>query len=124
MRFNRQGKHLRRVSPCPVSIHTHARPLSCRGHLVCTQSMDPLTFARTYGFEATLRCQDRLIRRDQALAVGVTEPTLAGLLRRGRWKRVLPRVFAVGVDHMHPMVRVRSAWLWAGDDSVISGAAA
>jgi len=86
--------------------------------------MDPLTLACTYGLEATLRCQDRLIRRDQALAVGITEPTLAGLLRRGRWERVLPRVFAVGVDVMHPSVRVRAAWLWAGEDSVISGAAA
>ena len=86
--------------------------------------MDPLTLARTYGLKATLQCQDRLIRRDQALAVGITEPMLAGLLRRGRWERVLPRVFAVGVDVLHPSVRVRSAWLWAGEDSVIGGAAA
>ena len=88
------------------------------------ERMDPLTFARNYGLRATLQCQDRVIRRDQALAVGIREPTLAGLLRRGRWERILPRVFAVGVDVLHPLVRVRSAWLWAGDDSVIGGEAA
>lgn len=44
--------------------------------------------------------------------------------RRGRWERVLPRVFAVGVDPLDAAVRVRSAWLWAGEDSVVGGHAA
>lgn len=71
-----------------------------------------------------LRRQNGVIRRDQAITSGVSEAALAGKVRRGRWERVLPRVFAVGVDPLDPAVRVRAAWLWAGEDSVIGGTAA
>jgi very-short-patch-repair endonuclease len=71
-----------------------------------------------------LRQQNGVIRRDQAIAAGVTETALAGRVRRGNWERVLPRVFVVGVDPLDPVVRVRSAWLWAGEDCVIGGEAA
>lgn len=81
--------------------------------------MDPLTVARNYGLAGVLRGQNNVIRRDQAMAAGVSPQKLAGLLRRGRWERLLPRVFGVGVDHLDPTVRIRSAWLWAGEDAVI-----
>ena len=71
-----------------------------------------------------LRYQNGVIRRDQAIAAGVTEAALASRIRRGRWERVLPRVFVVEVDPLDPVVRVRSAWLWAGEDCVIGGEAA
>lgn len=71
-----------------------------------------------------LRLQNGVIRRDQALAAGVTEAAMAGKIRRGQWERILPRVFVVGVDPLEPVVRVRAAWLWAGEDCVIGGEAA
>jgi len=74
--------------------------------------------------EAVLRYQGGVIRRDQATAGGISAPKIAGLVRRGRWQRVLPRVFAADVDPLHAQVRVRAAWLWAGEDAVIGGNAA
>ena len=81
--------------------------------------MDPVIVAHTYGLAGVLRGQNNVIRRDQAIAAGVSPQKLAGLLRRGRWERLLPRVFGVGVDHLDPTVRIRSAWLWAGEGAVI-----
>ena len=71
-----------------------------------------------------LDLQDGLIRRDQAISAGMTRDQIGNELRRRRWVRVLPRVYAVGVDPRASRTRIRAAWLWAGPDSVLAGAAA
>jgi len=86
--------------------------------------VDPVAFARFLGLDAILRGQQGVIRRDQALAAGVATNRIDDLVRRRVWVRVLPRVFAVGIDHHHPRVRIRATWLWAGDTAVIAGEAA
>jgi len=83
-----------------------------------------VSYARVLGLENILRGQNGVIRRDQALAAGVTSSRVDDLLRRGRWVRVLPRVFAVDVDPASPRVKIRSTWLWAGNGAAISGCAA
>lgn len=74
--------------------------------------------------------QDRLIRRDQAIATGLTRTAIDGHLRRGRWSRVLPTVYltepaGAGIEtaKLHRRL-IRAAWMWAGDNAVIFGGAA
>lgn len=86
--------------------------------------MDPVAFARFLGLDAILHGQQGVIRRDQAIAAGLSRPRIDGLLRRRRWTAVLPRVYVVGGRTADPRVRVRACWLWAGDRAVIAGAAA
>ncbi len=76
------------------------------------------------GLDAVLRLQDGIIRRDQAMAAGLSGSTVASKVYRRHWVRVLPRVYAVDVDPASPTARVRAAALWAGDDAVIAGPAA
>ena len=83
--------------------------------------MDPLALAVHGGLDAVLQCQQRIIRRDQALAAGIAEPTLESPVSRGLWRRLLPRVYSVGADIADPAVRTRAGWLWAGEDSVVVG---
>ena len=78
--------------------------------------MDPLALAVHGGLDAVLQCQQRIIRRDQALAAGIAEPTLESPVSRGLWRRLLPRVYSVGADIADPAVRTRAGWLWAGED--------
>ena len=70
------------------------------------------------------RCQDGLLTRKQVLAAGVGVAELDALLRRGRWQRVLPQVYAVGPAPLDKRRWVRATYLWAGPDSVILGSAA
>lgn len=86
--------------------------------------MDPVAFARVLGLDAVLSNQQGVIRRDQAVAAGVPSTRIDDLVRRRVWVRILPRVFAVGVDPTNPHTRVRATWLWAGDSSTICGPAA
>jgi very-short-patch-repair endonuclease len=86
--------------------------------------MDLQTLARRYGLEAVLEFQDRLIRRDQAIAAGLAPVRVDDLLRRTRWTRVLPAVYLAGAQPLQLDQRIRAGWLWGGADSVIAGAAA
>lgn len=86
--------------------------------------MDGALLALHAGLDAVLMLQDGIIRRDQAMAAGLSGSTVASSVHRGRWIRVLPRVYAVGVDPAAPTSRVRSTALWAGDDAAITGEAA
>lgn len=86
--------------------------------------MDGTLLALHAGLDAVLRLQDGIIRRDQAMAAGLSESTLSSRVRRRSWIRVLPGVYAVDVDPCTPNSRVRATGLWAGDDSTISGSAA
>ncbi len=99
--------------------------------------MDVVAFARILGLSATLLEQDGVIRRDQAMAAGLTRHRVDGLVKRGRWVRVLPQVYASAdvfgqlpptaappLRRLPPRSRVRAVWLWAGPGAVIAGEAA
>jgi very-short-patch-repair endonuclease len=45
-------------------------------------------------------------------------------VRDGRWRRLHPGVVLVGGHRLTDEARVRAAWLWAGEGSTVSGAAA
>lgn len=86
--------------------------------------MKPVEFARVLGLGDILAGQNGVIRRDQAVAAGRNRSRIDDLIRRGRWQRLLPTVYAVGADPHGARVRVRATWLWAGDSAAITGAAA
>lgn len=69
-----------------------------------------------------LQRQDRLLTRRQVLANGLGAAEIDGHLRRGRWQRVLPQVYAVGPIPLDERGLIRATYLWAGRDSVILGA--
>ncbi len=60
--------------------------------------------------------------RRQVLAGGVGAAEIEGHLRRGRWQRVLPQVYAVGPVPLTARGMIRATYLWAGVDSVVMGA--
>jgi very-short-patch-repair endonuclease len=74
--------------------------------------------------DSVLLCQLQVIRRDQALAAGISMAKLDSLVARGRWRKMLPRVYSVGADCAATAVRIRAGWLWAGDDATVAGSAA
>ena len=86
--------------------------------------MDGALLALHAGLDAVLQLQDGIIRRDQAMAAGMSGSTVASNVYRMRWLRVLPRVYAVEVDPATPTSRIRATALWAGDDAVVTGTAA
>jgi very-short-patch-repair endonuclease len=73
-------------------------------HLVCRQ-----------GGVVTLR---------QAVACGLSAATVHRRARQKAWERLHPAVYLVGGHRLTDEVRVRAAWLWAGEGSVVSGPAA
>lgn len=101
------------------------------------ERMDVAAFARALGLEATLLEQNGVIRRDQALAAGLTRHQIDNLVKQDRWVRVLPAVYATTgafgeipataappLRRLEPRARVRAVWLWAGKEAVIGGEAA
>jgi len=86
--------------------------------------MDPVPFARVLGIDAILKGQNGVIRRDQALAAGLTRARVDDLVRRAQWVRLFPRVFLTTAGPVGARARVRACWLWAGDNSAIAGSAA
>jgi very-short-patch-repair endonuclease len=86
--------------------------------------MDPLILLDTFGIDFVLTEQRRVLRRDQALAAGFTAAQIGAALRRARWQRLLPRVYLTEAAEPTFAQRVLAAWLWAGTESLIAGAAA
>ena len=60
----------------------------------------------------------------QAAAHGYSPDRVRRRVRDGRWRRLHPGVVLVGGHRLTDEARVRAAWLWAGEGSVVSGAAA
>jgi hypothetical protein len=71
-----------------------------------------------------VRRQDGLLTRAQALAAGVPAWQIESLLRRGEWSRVLAGVYRAGSGPDADLQLIRAAHLWAGPDSIVTGAAA
>ena len=86
--------------------------------------VDCVTLALVADLESVLRIQDGVIRRDQALAAGLSESAVNGLVNRKCWVRLLPRVYSATTGDVGIRARIRATWLWAGEDSVIGGTAA
>jgi hypothetical protein len=77
------------------------------------------------GLTATLRAQDNVISRQQALACGMTRSTLAHRLRPGGpWQRLLPGVYLAQTGAPNVVQKDMAALLHAGSGSVLTGPAA
>jgi len=91
--------------------------------------MDLTHLARTYGLESTVRLQDGLITRAQALALGVQAHRIDRQLARRNWVRLLPGVYRCDDLETAPAgsagrACVRAGWLWAGQDATVALSAA
>ncbi len=60
----------------------------------------------------------------QAVAQGYSADRVHRQVRARRWRRLYPGVFLVGGHRLTDEARVRAAWLWAGEASVVTGPAA
>ncbi len=86
--------------------------------------MNPVAVARSLGLEAVAAGQQGVVRRDQALAAGLSRARIDDLVRRRRWLRLHPRVYFIGRAPVPTAARVHAAWLWAGESAVVAGRAA
>jgi hypothetical protein len=59
----------------------------------------------------------------QAVDLGMSRQTVTRRARDGSWRRLHPGVYLVGGHRLTDEVRVRAAWLWGGDQAVVSGPA-
>ncbi|WP_395728281.1 endonuclease domain-containing protein [Nakamurella sp.] len=71
-----------------------------------------------------IRRQCGLLTRSQALGAGVPAWQIEGFLRREQWSRVLPSVYLTNPGKLDDLGFIRAAQLWAGPDSIVTGAAA
>jgi very-short-patch-repair endonuclease len=60
----------------------------------------------------------------QAVELGMSAATVQRRVRQGSWTRLHPATYLVGGHRMTDEARIRAAWLWAGEQAAISGAAA
>src|SRR5262249_53935253 len=74
--------------------------------------------------EALLFRQDGLIRHDQLGPAGLSRAALRWRLDRGRWRRVLPRIYPTNGGGITPRQRLLAAQLYAGEQAQITGAVA
>lgn len=75
--------------------------------------------------QAWLRAQSGVIARWQALECGLTPKALDFRIRPGgRWQRVLPGVYIAVTGSISPEQREVAALLYAGKDSILTGAMA
>ena len=71
-----------------------------------------------------VRRQGGVVALRQAVVLGMSAATVQRRTREGTWERLHPAVYLVGGHRLTDEARVRAAWLWAGEKSVISGPAA
>lgn len=74
--------------------------------------------------DALLRDQAGVLSHAQAVACGVPPRTVSRRVTEGQWIRVLPRVYRMASHRYGDEARIRAAWLWLGDDALVSGPAA
>jgi very-short-patch-repair endonuclease len=68
--------------------------------------------------------QAGVLTHAQAVACGLPPRTVSRRVAEGRWVRVLPRVYRVASHRYGDEARVRAAWLWLGENALVSGPAA
>src|SRR5262245_51796200 len=74
--------------------------------------------------ETLLRSQRGLITRRQTLTCGWNDAMIHHQVRTGRWRRVLPAVYAGFTGELTLEQRRAASFLYAGTDSQITGIAA
>lgn len=74
--------------------------------------------------EELLVRQAGVVSRSQALHCGVSARTIARRRSSGVWRELFPGVYLVAGHRCTPEVRVRAAWLWAGERCTVHGPAA
>ena len=74
--------------------------------------------------EHLLRRQGGVIALRQAVAQGLSAQTVQRRAREAGWQRLHPAVYLVGGHRLTDEAWVRAAWLWAGEEATVSGAAA
>jgi very-short-patch-repair endonuclease len=68
--------------------------------------------------------QGGVVTLGQAVGLGLSRSTVQRRAREGAWRRLHSGVYLVGGHRLTDEVRVRSAWLWAGEEAAICGPAA
>ncbi len=94
-------RRCRGLFSCPTFLHNFCRRTCRPGSPVRVDCTSWASLAEV------LRLQNGVVRRDQAIAVGVTEPRWPAGSGGVNGNGCCPRVFAVGVDPLDPVVRVR-----------------
>ncbi|WP_060713206.1 type IV toxin-antitoxin system AbiEi family antitoxin domain-containing protein [Pseudonocardia sp. HH130629-09] len=102
------------AAPLPSALPTAAHGAVRRSRTA--RGADPL--ARLFA------AQDGLVTRAQALAHGLSTDQVDRRLAARRWIPVHPRVYRHAAHRPSERSRVRAAVLWAGEDAVLTGAAA
>jgi very-short-patch-repair endonuclease len=74
--------------------------------------------------ERVLERQAGVVTLAQALACGVCADVVQRRAAAGAWTRLYPAVYLAGGHRVTDEARVWAAWLWAGDDTVVSGRSA
>lgn len=74
--------------------------------------------------DSLLARQAGVISRGQALTTGLSPVAVDHRIRRRLWRPLHPQVYLVNGHRYDDEVRIRAAYLWAGDGAVLSGAAA
>ena len=74
--------------------------------------------------EHLLRRQCGVITLQQAVELGMSAQTVHRRAGEGTWQRLHPSVYLVGGHRLTAEARIRAAWLWAGENAAVSGAAA
>ena len=72
----------------------------------------------------TARRQGGLLHRTQLLAIGISDDALRYRVRKARWQRVLPGVYATFSGKLTPAQRKRAALLYAGRRSQLASLSA
>jgi very-short-patch-repair endonuclease len=68
--------------------------------------------------------QAGVVALHQAVACGLSASAVQRRVGRGGWRRLHPAVYLAGGHRLTDEVRVRAAWLWAGEETAVAGAAA
>jgi very-short-patch-repair endonuclease len=74
--------------------------------------------------ERVLEKQAGVVTLAQAVACGVSADFVQDRAATGAWTRLHPAVYLAGGHRLTDEARVWAAWLWAGDDAVVSGRSA
>jgi hypothetical protein len=84
----------------------------------------PVADASVVRIEDVLRRHAGVVTLVQAVACGWSPDAVQRRVRSGSWTRLHPGVHLAGGHRLGDEARVRAAWPWAGEPSLVSGSAA